>query len=362
MIQGLDKLLESSGHSGLTELRGMVEQLLGGAETAGKLVQQTGLQSLHSRVHRLCFEVNGHLRSMVIKRLDPGIARRTQLVSSSWLPAVGLTDHGPILLGAAAEAAGKCTWHAYEDFGDWALEAKSASLPAIRASVDVISKLHVRFSDHPLLAECRLHGGDLGMNFFAANVRDALRCLESLRQTGTEMTAERAGLVNRLLERLNTLREEQPERGRALEELGGPETLLHGDLWTSNTFVIPTGDGLHARLIDWDHAGVGPVSYDLSTFLLRFPRERRLDVLECYREAVAPAGWRLPPSRDLNFLFATAEYARFANRVIWPALALVRERADWGFDSLAEVEQWFDELDPVLPEESAVIPAQPLIH
>jgi len=44
-------------------------------------------------------------------------------------------------------------------------------------------------------------------------------------------------------------------------------------------------------------------------------------------------------------LFDTAEQARYANRVIWPALALVQDHAAWGFPELAEVERWFDALD-----------------
>jgi hypothetical protein len=39
--------------------------------------------------------------------------------------------------------------------------------------------------------------------------------------------------------------------------------------------------------------------------------------------------------------------------VIWPALALIRDRAAWGFEALAEVEGWFDALEPVLPATGA---------
>ena len=48
-------------------------------------------------------------------------------------------------------------------------------------------------------------------------------------------------------------------------------------------------------------------------------------------------------------LFETAELARYANRVIWPALAIARDGAAWGFPELAEVESWFEALGPVLP-------------
>jgi len=222
--------------------------------------------------------------------------------------------------------------------------------------VDLDPQVHLRFANHVLLTECHLHGGNFDIGFMDPNVRDAIRCVGALHGPQMNLDPQHALLVDGLLARLHTLQVEHAERMQALEELGGPETLLHGDLWTTNAFVIPTNDGLQARLIDWDHAGVGPISYDLSTFLLRFPCERRLQILELYREAVAPAGWRLPPSQHLNLLFETAEYARIANLIIWPAIALVQERAEWGFDALAEVEQWFEDWRCVLPEEIGARP------
>ena len=144
-----------------------------------------------------------------------------------------------------------------------------------------------------------------------------------------------------------------------MKEWGGAETLLHGDLWAINVFVIPTGNGLHARLIDWDHAAVGPFSYDLSTFLLRFPPGQRQWILEQYSEEVARSDWHLPEQAELNLLFETAEYARFANRIIWPAIALVMDNAEWGFEMLAETERWFEQFEPVLPLDSAQQPQGP---
>ena len=61
--------------------------------------------------------------------------------------------------------------------------------------------------------------------------------------------------------------------------------------------------------------------------------------------AVAGGGWRLASTSELEVLFDTAEQARYANRVIWPALALVQDHAAWGFPELAEVERWFEALD-----------------
>src|SRR5207247_6340730 len=111
---------------------------------------------------------------------------------------------------------------------------------------------------------------------------------------------EKKMLHERLLARLYCLLAEGPKRAAAVRELGGPETLLHGDLWTTNTFVVPTAAGLQARLIDWDHAGVGPFSYDLSTFLLRLPEDDRPWILQGYADATARAGTRLPAAYDLT--------------------------------------------------------------
>jgi aminoglycoside/choline kinase family phosphotransferase len=237
-------------------------------------------------------------------------------------------------------------WHVYDDLGSWELDACEPQRERVKTAVELIAQIHTRFARHPFLGEVRMQGGDLGIQFFESNVRDALYALQ-----GWQPSAEQGPLRGRLLERLDTLRHELPQRAEALAELGGPETLLHGDLWTTNTFVLPGPNGLRARLIDWDHAAVGPFSYDLSTFLLRFSHEHRPWILDAYRTAMAPAGWRLPGSKDLNLLFETAEYARFANSIIWPAIALLRERAQWALPALAEVAQWFEAWQPVFPDD-----------
>jgi Phosphotransferase enzyme family len=349
MIEGLDDLLEDNRQLGLPELRRSLQELLGGPAATGQVLDQHGLKSRKSRVYRLRFEVNGSVRSLIVKRLAPDIAQRTWLVVKRWLPAVGLSQSAPLLLDTVAERHGQCVWHIYEDLGDWALDAREPDAERVAAAVELIAQIHTRLAGHPLLAECRLYGGDLGIYFYTSNVRDAVRALESLRPPEVELSSERLALRDRLLERMYKLLDEQPHRAQALAELGGTETLLHGDLWTMNTFVLPTAHGPQARLIDWDHAAVGPVSYDLSTFLLRFPIHHRRWILDLYSRAVGHLGWRLPSARDLNLLFDTAECARFANRAIWPAIALLRERAEWGFEELAEVERWFEMLEPVLP-------------
>jgi hypothetical protein len=353
MIEALDTILEGSGQPGLPELRRLLLSLLGGPEATGRLVDQQPLKAPAVRVHRLRFALNGSVRSLVVKRLEPGIARRNELVATRWLPAIGLGESGAGLLGTAAECSGRCVWHVYEDLGDWALDATKADSEQVKLAVELIAQVHTRFARHPLLAECRRYGGDLGIHFYASNVRDAIYSLEALRPSVVEISSDQAALRDRLLRRMYTLLAEESRRGQQLAEFGGSETLLHGDLWTPNTFVLATAQGLKARLIDWDHAAVGPASYDLSTFLLRFATQHRPWILDLYRENVASAGWHLPPLRELNQLFETAEYARCASCAIWPAIALVRERADWGFDQLAEVERWFEGFEPVLSGDSA---------
>src|SRR5438132_456739 len=102
----------------------------------------------------------------------------------------------------------------------------------------------------------RLRGGDLGVHFVESNVRDAIYALEACQES-----PPRQELRDRLLRRLYTIRSELPQREEVLKKWGGPETLLHGDLWTINVFVMQSANGLRACLIDWDHAAVGPFTY-----------------------------------------------------------------------------------------------------
>ncbi len=352
MIDGLDNLLEESGQPGLMELRQLLLEILGGTDTRGQVLDQHRLPARRPRVYRLRFVIDGWIRSVIAKRMEPAAAERNQLVINRWLPAIGLGDNGPILLGVAAGRNGQSVWHVYDDLGERALDTSDPEGEHVRAAVALMAQLHMRFTRHSLLAECRLHGGDLGVDFYSANVRDAIGCLESLQTPAVVLSAERSALRERLLSRLRQLQNQQAVRAQVMAEFGGAETLLHGDLWTGNIFVLPAVHGVQARLIDWDHTGVGPISYDLSTFLLRFPIHERLTVWNLYRQAVRPAGWNPPSVRGLNLLFETAEFSRLANCIIWPAIALAHDRIGWGFEELAHVDQWFENWKPVLPEDS----------
>jgi len=347
MIEGLEQVLEETREPGLAGLRLALPDVLRAPTGTLRFV---GAQKLWSHVFRLRFSAGSAARSVVVKRLGPLEARRSELAAWRWLPAVGLEAGGPGLLGVAAATSGECVWHVYEDHGDAGLVGRETDTAAVAAAVRLIAQLHTRFASHPLLAECRTYRA-FDISWFAGNVRDAMRSLAALRPPGVALSADQAALRDRLLARLTRLLDDEPRRARALAEWGGPETLLHGDLWTSNTFVLRTPEGLRARLIDWDRVGVGTMSYDLSTFLLRFPVEQRAWILDLYTRSLENGVWRPPGVSRLNLLCETAELARYANCVVWPALAIGRERATWGFQTLAEVEGWFEALEPVLPRE-----------
>jgi Ecdysteroid kinase-like family len=355
MVQGLDSLLEGSGQAGLTELRDRLQEVLSERWEGGRLINEQRLSrrskwSKSHPVYRLHFEVDGRTRSVIVKRLGPDIAQRNQFVTERWLPAVGLSQNGPPLLGVAAERYGRCVWHIYEDLGDCTLAGSDPEPGRVEAAVELIAQVHARFAGHALLAECRLWGGDLGMYFYTSSVRDAIRCLESLRPPHVELSPELSAPRDRLIERLLKLSDEQPFRAQMVAKLGGPETLLHGDLkWTTNMLVYRNGSGLQARLIDWDHAAVGPVFYDLSTFLITSPVKDRPWILDLYRHSLGRLGWHLPSVPDLNLLFSTAESARLANCIIWRALEVSQGHAESGLEKLASLEQCLETLEPVLP-------------
>ena len=161
MIAGLDKLLEGHDQAGLSELRCLLEELLGGCATEGRLIEQQMLQPRSARVFRLRFVINGQVRAMVLTRLKPEIAQRSELVDKRWLPAVGMSQHGPAVLGSVAERGGNCVWHVYDDLGQHELDTRKINRERVRAAVELISQLHTRFARHALLGEVRLHGGDL---------------------------------------------------------------------------------------------------------------------------------------------------------------------------------------------------------
>ena len=312
-----------------------------------------------ARVERVTVERAGAQRSFIVKRFSrPHIAQRNHMVANRWFPAAGLADTVPKLLRVVAERDGRRVWHVYEDLGDCMLVGNNgtrgsrsrifeASRERIEPAVALIARIHARFAGHPLLAECRLYGDDFGPHFLASAVNDAIRCLEALR--ALKPAAAWTDLLERLLARMRRLQRECPARVDALARSGGPETLLHGDLWPINVMVSANGGAPHARLIDWDHVGVGSVSYDLSTFLTHFPRAERTWILDRYLGSMEALGIGFAAETDWNLLFDTAEQSRLAFTTVWEALPALDHPADWAFEELALIEQWFDLVEPILP-------------
>jgi Phosphotransferase enzyme family len=316
-------------------------------EQAGRLVagfggraRLAGHEPLKKSVHRLRFEAADGCTSVVVKRLSPRRARANELVTERWLPAVNLEHACPGLWGVVRDSS--VVWHVYEDVPGSGLDEGTPDPERVGPVVELIVALHTRFAGHPLLAECRELAGELGIGFFSLEVARSVGFLELITAEGPQQA-----LRDRLLRRLERLDRERDERASLLESFGGAETLLHGDLWTTNTLVGAGTKGLEARLIDWDHVGVGPVTYDLSTFLYRFPSEVRPWILGLYREAAARRGASLPDDPTLNALFETAEEARYACCLAEAALA-ASQGEHWGFEQMAEIERWFSTLETAL--------------
>src|SRR5512146_132002 len=98
-----DDVLESSGEPGLIELRAVLREIISRLDPEARVIDQ---QRLKRRVHRLRVMANGSVRSLVLKRMAPGVAQRNEQLVEHWLPAVGLSEIGPCLLGVAAERTG----------------------------------------------------------------------------------------------------------------------------------------------------------------------------------------------------------------------------------------------------------------
>ena len=342
MTTNLERVLAASGQPALAELRAALQQALAPDAAVAGIEEH----ALKSRVYRLRLEVGGVAHAVIAKRLEAAVARRCELLARQWLPAVGLEAAAPRLI-AASGSAGGWVWHIYEDLGDDTLERHPEGERA-EAAMQLLARLHRRFESHALLEECRNASEPKGISYFIDNVRGAIHALDALPGAAVAGWSAQAALRDRLLARLVRLDAEAPARARALADAGARETLVHGDVWPCNIFVARTEHGLEARLVDWDRLGVGPTSYDLSAFLLRCPRERRACILDHYDRALVAEGGRPLERRPLVMNFETAELARHANRVIWPARAIAGGDVASGFDELAEVERWFEALEPAL--------------
>ena len=339
---GLLAALEAWREPGAAEVCDLVQRVLNGTATSARTLD---LERLKGGVYRL--RIGGDpLRSVVLKRLQPAIAQTDRLVAERWLPALGLADRAPRLLAGAGQRDGFWVWHAYEDIGDEAIDLGRAP-SRLAAAITLIADLHARAARHPLIPEVRWRARDHGAHYFMSCLRDAIAALEALALLSRDVPPEFVDARRRLLERLYCLRDDVPRRVRVMEEAGGPDTLLHGDLWPKNVFVTDSGNGVRAQLIDWDHVGAGPFSYDLSTFLYRSSAEERPLILQHYRDAMRSAGWQLPGVEELSLLCHTAESSRYVHCLLFAAMALLHDGADWAVSALVDWDRWFDDVQPL---------------
>ncbi|HEX7059673.1 MAG TPA: phosphotransferase [Solirubrobacterales bacterium] len=330
----------ASRHPPLGGDAGSLSDVLATVEPDARLVAE---ERLTSHVRRVTL-TRGRRSSLIVKWVTRMTARKTELLNSRWLPAAGLKDRGSPLL-ASAPGPGDSAWQVFEDLGDCALLPDRPEPGDLEVATHLVAQLHVAFAGHSLLREWIDEFGGLDERFYADWVRQAARALEAI---GTSsLSPDRLTLRDRLCRRVDALLAEEPGRTQRLQEADWPVTLLHGDLWPQNVLLSPHREGRRARLIDWDQARVGPVVYDLSTFVYRLSSHVRVPVLRLYRRAVRTVGWDLPNPADLNDAFETAEYARLASCLISPAEA-AGEGADWAFEDLRAVDRWFAATRPVL--------------
>jgi aminoglycoside phosphotransferase (APT) family kinase protein len=302
---------------------------------------------LKRHVHRLTFETPEGMVAVVAKRLRPRIARAVALAFRRWLPEAGMGWACPRLRGVATDRAGGHAWHVYEDVGGVEVDRGAPDTAHVEAVMDLVAELHCRFAGHRLLGECRDHGDDLGRAFFTGHVARALTFARRIPVTDEDQRE----LRDRLVGRVEQLHREAGHRLAVLARWGGPDTLLHGDLWPTNALIVDARGAPRARLIDWDHVGVGPIGYDLSTFVHRFAAADRPAIVRAYRAAAARRGRVLPPDRELGVLLDTAERARYACCVAGAARNALR-REPWAFAALADIDTWFEGLEPVLDIEA----------
>jgi len=213
-------------------------------------------------------------------------------VVERWLPALELADGCPQLLATVAEREGCWVWHVYEDLGDGNLAAQR--LPwRLDAAVDFMAELHLRAARHPLVPEVRWRARDHGVHFFTSNVRDAVAALEGLATPPRDVPPTFGGARERLLQCLYALRDDAPRRVRLMEEAGGPDTLLHGDLWPKNVFVSATPAGPRPGS-STGITSVWPGELRRLHLPLSVGARRAAGRLRRYREAVERKGWRFP--------------------------------------------------------------------
>src|SRR2546428_3538289 len=133
---GVGDVLEARGEPGWAELGEALRAVLDGADPPVRVI---GVQQLKAKVYRLQLDAGAPWSSVVVKRLEPAVAHRTQLVAQRWLPALGLGDRCARLLGVAGDRAAPPVLHVYEGLGGDTLAARPAPGPG-RAALGLVAQ------------------------------------------------------------------------------------------------------------------------------------------------------------------------------------------------------------------------------
>ena len=67
-----------------------------------------------------------------------------------------------------------------------------------------------------------------------------------------------------------------------------------------------------------------------------------------YRAALERSGWQLPTLEELNLLLHTAECSRHAHCILFVAIALLHDNAEWAVQELVDWDGYFAALRPPL--------------
>src|SRR2546428_6569966 len=133
----LRRAVSATAEPGAAELsRAVAEALL---DSAAGDEGPAELERVKSHVYRVRIGSNGRARSVVLKRFDPWLARRNELVARRWLPAIGLGDRCPHLLATAADRRGAWAWRVSGEPGAGAGGARDPDPAPVTGGVDPIA-------------------------------------------------------------------------------------------------------------------------------------------------------------------------------------------------------------------------------
>jgi hypothetical protein len=135
------------------------------------------------------------------------------------------------------------------------------------------------------------------------------------------------------------------EACRELEDLGLPETVMHGDFHPWNVAIAP--DGL--RIFDWSDTAIGAPFLDLAIYLGRAPRAARSAILEPYLRGWSDVAPRAALERAAALAMPLgALYQVLTYQALAPALAgrgpseFTGADASWLRNALAGLDQGLD--------------------